>query len=417
MVQVAPFSISAVRKLAKECGLEEICLNEASRVISFRRVSSSNKRSISDNATPARYNVYYSTGTVSTSLDHPRQGKTQLFRRNVDMDLLREIFLNPRIHTDLGYQQTSSSRKRICSNSRIPRDGKNDVKAEEEAARIQKEKLLAERAAIDKEIKECQAILDYYEKERQEMARKKAKEKERKQKAEKEKKRKAELKEKRRREERVRDLKRSERGVYAIWYGLRESDYFEEDFRDDTTCVAIEGNSYICLYEDGDWTSGSGITTNLHSILHTGAFFRPSPEYVAMGSFNRYYIRFKNGTSEWVGPEYMAELLQNTNRKVRSVAFGEDFEDFFIVFEDGYWERNGCPFGLCEQLSAMNCSSDLDRVSLGPNGEWFLRANGRAWWGNMSNALFSEMTEIVDNGFYITDVQFGDYDTYFVRYK
>ncbi|GFH52418.1 hypothetical protein CTEN210_08894 [Chaetoceros tenuissimus] len=304
VVEAAPFSISAVRKLARECGLEEIYLNETSRVISFR---SSN----------TRYNVYYTTGTISTSLDHPRQGKTQLFRRNVDMNLLRQIFLNPRIHTDLGYQQTSPSREL-----------NSDVKGEEDSARIQKEKLLAERAAIDKEIKECQAILDRYEKERQEKARKEAEEKERK--------RKAEFEEAHRREVRARDSKRTERGLRAKWCGLRESDNFKKNFRNDTTCVAIGGDTHLCLYENGGWAYSSGLTTNLHKKLHTRALSHPSPDYIAMGSLDRYYIRFANGKSEWVGPKDMTELLQNTNRKVKSVAFGEDFETYFIVFEDGY---------------------------------------------------------------------------------
>lgn len=49
-------------------------------------------------------NVYYSTGTVGTCLNHPRQGKTQMFRRGVHLDLLEMIFENPRQHTGKGYQ-------------------------------------------------------------------------------------------------------------------------------------------------------------------------------------------------------------------------------------------------------------------------------------------------------------------------
>ena len=41
----------------------------------------------------------------------------------------------------------------------------------------------------------------------------------------------------------------------------------------------------------------------------------------------------------------------------------------------------------------------------------------KAWWGTMSNALFSEMGKVVDNGYYNTEVQYGDYGTYFMRYK
>lgn len=53
-----------------------------------------------------RINVWYRTGTVATCINHPVKGKTQLFRRGVDYDLMDKIFKNPRIHTNKGYQKT-----------------------------------------------------------------------------------------------------------------------------------------------------------------------------------------------------------------------------------------------------------------------------------------------------------------------
>lgn len=52
----------------------------------------------------ARVNVYLSKMTVATALNHPKQGKTQLYRRNVDAKLLNKIFINPRVHTNCGYK-------------------------------------------------------------------------------------------------------------------------------------------------------------------------------------------------------------------------------------------------------------------------------------------------------------------------
>lgn len=52
----------------------------------------------------ARINVYCSKMTVATCMNHPKKGKTQMFRRCVDMELLQKIFDNPRIHTGLGYR-------------------------------------------------------------------------------------------------------------------------------------------------------------------------------------------------------------------------------------------------------------------------------------------------------------------------
>ncbi len=50
-----------------------------------------------------RINIYPTTMTVSTALDHPRKGKTQLHRRNVSMSVLNTLFIDPRAHTNKGY--------------------------------------------------------------------------------------------------------------------------------------------------------------------------------------------------------------------------------------------------------------------------------------------------------------------------
>lgn len=53
-----------------------------------------------------RLNFWISTGTVGSYLDHPTQGKTQLFRRDIDMCGVAAIFDNPRHHTGVGYHNT-----------------------------------------------------------------------------------------------------------------------------------------------------------------------------------------------------------------------------------------------------------------------------------------------------------------------
>jgi hypothetical protein len=48
---------------------------------------------------------YFTTATVKTSMDHPAQGKTQMFRKKVSPAVYRRILENPRVHTDQGYQR------------------------------------------------------------------------------------------------------------------------------------------------------------------------------------------------------------------------------------------------------------------------------------------------------------------------
>jgi len=54
-----------------------------------------------------RVNVYLSKMTVSTAMKHPKKGKTQLFRRDVSLEQLAELFKNPRKHTGKGYYKVA----------------------------------------------------------------------------------------------------------------------------------------------------------------------------------------------------------------------------------------------------------------------------------------------------------------------
>lgn len=51
-----------------------------------------------------RINVYTTKMTIATCINHPKSGKTQLYRRNVwRKDELSKIFAKPRVHTGKGY--------------------------------------------------------------------------------------------------------------------------------------------------------------------------------------------------------------------------------------------------------------------------------------------------------------------------
>jgi len=202
-------ALDGVRKIASEEHLQEISFNATSRVVSFapdcpgpvRQPQPHNRttapassmdtcdfrscplRLVSTTRTHAqvgaRINVYYSTGTVGTSLDHPRQGKTQLFRRNVDLAALREILRDPRVHTDKGYQRRQSQRQNGCAQeapvswAQPRRLGNDDLEApddEEAEARTQLQKLQKEAKDIAVDIKNVTAIVRGFEKTREEGA-------------------------------------------------------------------------------------------------------------------------------------------------------------------------------------------------------------------------------------------------------
>ena len=48
--------------------------------------------------------VWYTTMTVGTTVNHPRLGRNTLYRKNVSIGLLNRILQYPRLHTHKGYR-------------------------------------------------------------------------------------------------------------------------------------------------------------------------------------------------------------------------------------------------------------------------------------------------------------------------
>lgn len=82
--------IDKIKRIAKEKGYSQICFQENIGLISF-------------GIDGVRINIYLTKMTVSTCLNHPKKGKTQLFRKNVDEKTLIQLFEYPRKHTGKGY--------------------------------------------------------------------------------------------------------------------------------------------------------------------------------------------------------------------------------------------------------------------------------------------------------------------------
>ena len=85
--------------------------HEPSRVEFFQKGGDGNSADL------VKLDWYYTTGTMKTSLDHPRRGRTQLFASgaHISPSLYRKVLVNPRAHTNVRYQKkdrnpSSSSR-------------------------------------------------------------------------------------------------------------------------------------------------------------------------------------------------------------------------------------------------------------------------------------------------------------------
>ena len=59
---------------------------------------------------------------------------------------------------------------------------------------------------------------------------------------------------------------------------------------------------------------------------------------------------------------------------VRSVAFGADYDTFFIVFTDGtFWcHGDAIPNELDSKVASLRDGCGVREVALGPRGEWYI---------------------------------------------
>ena len=390
----ATLPIAEVRNLAARYGWSEVQYNAESRVIAFTSMSETNGR--------MRVNVYYTTGTVGTSLNHPIDGPGQMFRRCTSLRDLEQIFSNPRVHTERGYKRR---RNDPLDGARLPVDTScvdQSAESEETVARrmlvemdLEAAALAARRAQLAKHIRVTfeEPVLKSAKKEKARQAA-----------------------EKKAAEERALEAKRIARGdeKSSLLYNHEDA---ADMFKSTTSCVATNGHATIMLYEDGDWAYTRDLPTGLYNKLNGRSLDHSRPSYVAVGTQERYYIRFRNGSSQWVGPDGLSTALHETSRTVASVAFGEDYHTWFIVYTDGYWEYNGyIPSGLDELLESRKNRTDLSFVTLGPDGEYCLKAqNGKMWWGGISTAMSEKINQIGKDRLKFMD--FGEDDTYFIRYS
>ena len=385
-------SLGAVRQIAASAGLAEVYFNEAVSVVSFATNAAL--------AESPRVNVYFSTGTV---VDHPMQDRTALVRRKVDLHELRNICdeLANRSHGSPCHCEPSRKRP-ATSESSYSANRHSAVGPEEEVVGVALKKLQEHVAVAEEVLKDhrlrreererIEAAARKQEQERQVARQRQIEQEEAARQWQIQQEEAARLQQaaaaaaeaERQAKLRVQQA-RGTRQTYSIPKIWHEDT--ERNFDAATTCVALGSNTIMMLYEKRGWSWNGTPTKLLYNKLHGRQRHLPDPTYVALSGDNRYYIKFADGKSEWVGPDSFSDKIHAQSRGVRTVAFGEDWDTWFIVFNDGWWGWDGdIPDGLLQRLKSRDLRADLTCVSLGPSGEWYVSAqNGKAWWGGMDD--------------------------------
>ena len=188
--------------------------------------------------------------------------------------------------------------------------------------------------------------------------------------------------------------------------------------------VATNGKGTVFLYGNGGVAYTPSIPRALYHKLRQlrNSSFSARPSYISLGTRDRYFVSFNDGTADWKGPKALDKCLKkcvSTAQQPRSVSFGSTYDTFFVVFKDGSWQYQGrgIPESLEEKLAARDDRADLTCVNLGPSGEWFLKAkNGRMWWSGITEELDRVIADILNGGNYLHFLDFGENGSYFVSY-
>lgn len=185
--------------------------------------------------------------------------------------------------------------------------------------------------------------------------------------------------------------------------------------------IATNGKSTIFLYGNGGVAYTPLIPRPLYQKLSQlrNSRMESRPSYVSLGSRDRFFCSFHDGSYCFKGPKELDKELKQCVKPPRSVAFANTWDSFFVVFHNGEWRYAGrsIPDGLKEKLIERKERADLVCVNLGPNGEWFLKAeNGRMWWGGVHKDTDKAIMDLLDDGHSLHMLDFGDDGSYFVSY-
>lgn len=183
--------------------------------------------------------------------------------------------------------------------------------------------------------------------------------------------------------------------------------------------VATNGRGTVFLYGNGGVAYTPQIPKALYHRLsqlrHSSYEHRPA--YVSLGSRDRYYCSFHDGSYAFKGPKGLdRELKKATKRQPVSVAFGATYDTFAVVFADGSWKCGGraIPNEFEERLGKRR---DIHTVNLGPEGEWFVKLKTKKmWWGGIHSELEAAIEDLLHSGHQLHFLDFGEEGSYFVSY-
>jgi len=324
------YSVNDIAKLARRHGYEqvEVNLRDENRMVSWRH---------GWKCGGVRINIYFTTGTVATCLDHPKRGKGQLFRRNMTYADLEDIFDNPRVHTDTGYHRLGDGVKisgdRVAELSMYGHNFENDD--------IHNEFLNNDYYPIDTNFESISLGFDCF-------------------------------------------FILENDGTTMWSSGLPDGLYKKLKGRQSwlprPEIVEIgkrSCHSYFIQFADGQkqWCD---VPNELDKLLKE----KETVDVIAIGDADNYYVKFQDGSEHWSLPVKLSNLLngRNGNRRgkphlnlaeVARVSLGSN-NDYAVKFTDGSIKSFCGKPGYCREFDRILNKADVKHVEIGPGKDFVI---------------------------------------------
>ena len=432
-------SLDAVRKVAKNCFLREIYYNEKSMVVSFTS-------SLGDPGDFLRVNVYWSTGTVGTCLSHPTQGPRQLFRRGVDLGLLRTLMLYPRTHTGTGYHKRSRDESGAPANTPAKKrrhgvsrgeDNPNPQKQygpdpadEETEALAERRQLQVDADVIAAKIAGVDVVLADYKRRRE-------------QKAEELRKQQAAVKQaqideaavkatqaaaqRRQQAEQVKQQKLNSRGkMYSVL--ISDSEVQASFMVRCNTSDKFKTVKHVAVFDGGYFLSGDNLKSYWHGLpshlsrrlIEADLYSQGDLIYLAVG-VDAYYAELKNGSVWWsssglINSKSFDESIKES-KSIKRVAFSDNGA-WIIQNSNGSIEWVGIPKAMENKFKGRGHHlASAREFALGKNDSWFLGFEDGSCHFELPSYIADVCNEHIEGGSNITAVSMAyNCSDYIVRH-
>jgi len=186
------------------------------------------------------------------------------------------------------------------------------------------------------------------------------------------------------------------------------------------SCIALGDGCALVLFDDGREPVFSDALASqcpqLHEQLTSRAAGMPPPIDAAIGSEDRFYLRFADGKQEWIASDECTADIKT--KPVARVSFGSDWGEYCIIYKDGSCKYADVPSQLEAKLRTPRPKkAPIAAVNLGPEGEWFISFADGTWeMGGCSDSLHDKVDSIVKSGAQIRLIVFGANDAWVVRH-